>query len=300
MSQAERACASTPSCHPVDGGSARRMYVTLRVAAALLWVPHSLASLYVAATAATTSVFLYVLAFSLVAIALTYYLAAYKQCGDYLMISAWVFGIVSDSAWTVIAPNTKPIFQNVLSFSSYSSAAADAAAASASAAASSTHDYEIPRFLWIAVAILQGVVGGMLCKLKDIDEDRYYPAHSIGERLYVVVPFCTGQWLSFILQNGWRGIVVENLTIVLSLGMVGYCVISYKLLREHTSLARGDLIGFIAELLTTSFGVVFTALVLGSVFVTTLAIPFLKSLFSLNALVSSVGIVLELIVYELN
>ncbi|ORC84970.1 uncharacterized protein TM35_000391440 [Trypanosoma theileri] len=277
---------------------ARKMYLTLRVAALLLWVPHTLASLYVLVnmpgftTTNTTTSILHVLVFSLSVIAITYYVAVYKQCGDCLMIGSWVLGVFSDSIWNMAIVDTGNTFQEGLSTSSSSSSLSTIDVSGSTP----QNDFHL---LWIVVAMLHGAIGGLLCKLKDMDEDRYYPAHSIGERLYVVVPFCTGQWLSFVLKNGWRGIVVENLTILLSLGMVGYCVISYKLLQEHTSLMRGDLIGFLMELLTTSFGVVFAAVIFGSIFVTMLAIPFLKSLFSLNALVSSLGIVLEVIVYEL-
>ncbi|RNF10123.1 uncharacterized protein Tco025E_06842 [Trypanosoma conorhini] len=284
--------------------NARRMYLTLRAAAVLLWLPHSLASMYVAATApaATAASLPCVLAFSLASIAATYYVAVCTQCGEYLMITAWLFGVLREEAWAAMFPDTVAVPQSGQSaLASWAAAAAEGgvlARTGGGGVVGSGGAHGSPSLLWIAVAMLQGILGGILCKLKDIDEDRYYPTHAIGERLYVVVPFCTGQWLSFVLQNGWRGIVVENLTILLSLAMVGYCVIGCKLLRQHTSLRRGDLIGFVEELLTTSFGVVFAAMLLGSVFVTLLAIPFLKSLFSLNALVSSVGIVLEFIVYE--
>ncbi|EKF26325.1 hypothetical protein MOQ_009986 [Trypanosoma cruzi marinkellei] len=284
----------------------RRMYVTLRVAAVLLWVPHSLALMYVVATTNTTTAtssisrLFYVLTCSLFMIAVTYYVAVYKQCGEYLLIISWLFGVLSEEAWAFMFPDTVAFAQR--SRPTFLSppvvAGGGGTIVNAGGSGGGVGDHDSPRLLWIAVSMLQGIVGGILCKLKDIDEDRYYPTHAIGERLYVVVPFCTGQWLSFIIQNGWRGIIVENLTILLSLAMVGYCVIGYKLLQEHTSLKRGDLIGFVEELLTTSFGVVFAVMLFGSIFVTLLAIPFLKSLFSLNALVSSAGIILEYIVYE--
>lgn len=259
--------------------SAQRMYNTLRLSALLLWVPHTLASLYVLATmqSATVSTFIYVLIFNLVAISLTYYVAVYKCYGDFLMIISWVLGVLNEFAWVAVFPDD------------------DVAHVMRQQPLVGSSDL---RLLWIVVSMLHGAIGGILCKMKDIDEDRYYPTHTIGERLYVVVPFCTGQWLSFILQNGWRGIVIENLTILLSLSMVGYCVVGYKLLQQHIQWKKWDIIGIVEELFTTSFGVVFTVVVLSSIFVTLLAIPFLKSLFSLNVLVSSVGILLECVVYE--
>lgn len=206
---------------------------------------------------------------------------------------------------------------------------------------------------------------------------------SIGDRLYMVVPFCTGQWFAFILRHGWRGIVVENGTILLSLSMVGYTMLSFKYLRRQllrvsrrssramtlrrryrhrqqalavqardrsekggpttSSTTAGvanppsplcrevdededddaadmeydnggeevlevvedaaevtviDIIDLISKLFTTSFGVVVLVVLGLNIFVTSLAIPFLRALSQLNALVSGVGIVIELIMYE--
>lgn len=200
---------------------------------------------------------------------------------------------------------------------------------------------------------------------------------SIGDRLYMVVPFCTGQWFAFILHHGWRGIVVENGTILLSLSLVGYTMLSYKFLKRQVLRASGrvtrsvaargrsrrnqrrlqqqqqqaagapgaatvilssastpstegaplataasplsdetaeeettdffedvgevafiDVIDLISKLFTTSFGVVVLGVVGVNIFMTSLCIPFLKALFKLNALVSGVGIVIELIMYE--
>ena len=59
-----------------------------------------------------------------------------------------------------------------------------------------------------------------------------------------------------------------------------------------------DVIDLISKLFTTSFGVVVLGVVGLNIFMTSLCIPFLKALFKLNALVSGVGIVIELIMYE--
>nr|CAJ2465741.1 unnamed protein product [Leishmania braziliensis]CAJ2466328.1 unnamed protein product [Leishmania braziliensis] len=175
---------------------------------------------------------------------------------------------------------------------------------------------------------------------------------SLGDRLYMVVPFCTGQWFSFILQHGWRGIIVENGAILLSLSLVGYTMLSYKFLKRQVLRVSGrvtrsaaaarnrnrrnkrclqhrqgggavvscedaakdaggvefledvgevavvDVIDLISKLFTTSFGVVVLVVLGLNLFMTSLCIPFLKALFKLNALVSGVGIVIELIMYE--
>ncbi|KAG5487956.1 hypothetical protein LSCM1_08271 [Leishmania martiniquensis] len=176
---------------------------------------------------------------------------------------------------------------------------------------------------------------------------------SLGDRLYMVVPFCTGQWFSFIVHHGWRGIILENGTILLSLGLVGYTMLSYKFLKRQVLRVSGrvslsatarrlsrhdklrlreqqqqgdaaaassgdaagdpagaelledvgevaviDVIDLISKLFTTSFGVVVLVVLGLNLFMTSLCIPFLKALFQLNALVSGVGIVIELIMYE--
>lgn len=202
----------------------------------------------------------------------------------------------------------------------------------------------------------------------------------LGERIYTVVPFCTGQWFFFVTQHGWRGIVWGNSIIVLSLGMIGYTMLSYQLLKRQMRSALGrryhhsrrtlasrqragfakhpercsgvaaerdghgnhaasedaksgmygevsgarvgdyrasvypddcdvgliddegvaiDFIELLSKLFTTSFGVVVLVVVSINIFLTSLAIPFIKALFQLNALVSSVGIIIELIVYDI-
>lgn len=173
---------------------------------------------------------------------------------------------------------------------------------------------------------------------------------SLGDRLYMVVPFCTGQWFSFILHHGWRGIIVENGTILLSLSLVGYTMVSYKFLKRQVLRVSGrvtlsatarsrnrrhkrrlqqqdgaavvseedaaedgtgadfledvgevavlDVMDLISKLFTTSFGGVVLVVLGLNLFMTSLCIPFLKALFKLNALVSGVGIVIELIMYE--
>ncbi|CCW62873.1 unnamed protein product [Phytomonas sp. EM1] len=246
-----------------------------------------------------------------------------------------------------------------------------------------------PGWMWLVVSITTGFFSGILCKVKDVLDAKVsrgdhihrifeYPAHKavacghdsnddahesqllfqtrkkhvigLGERLYMLLPFFTGQWFGFILKNGWRGIVVQTGITVLTLGMVGYCMVSFKLLKQQL-LSRGiirrrrrthkverhphekikkqdtsshedfvsdergrhsvivaeeeyfvdslDIVEFISRLFTSSFGVVMLVLVFVNVFVTSLAIPFLKALSSLNALVNSVGIVVELIIYEM-
>ncbi|KAG8342336.1 hypothetical protein ERJ75_001402000 [Trypanosoma vivax] len=284
-----------------DARAAHCMHVTLHAAAASLWLPHFAAAMYAATDVAET---LRVLTFHFLAITLTYYVAVQKS-GDYLLIVSWVLGVMSSSTWGVPQSNQRVIFHHGTSSAGPPIAAIDAGSADKGIASSLPSSLLLlgtaesgPRLSWIVVSMLHGTIGGFLCKLKDLQEDRYYPTHTVGERLYVTVPFCTGQWFYFVLYNGWWGFVVENITVLLVLAIVGYAVLSYKLFSTNNMLVRGDVVGFFHMLFTTSFGVVFAVVVTGNVIVTMLVIPFLKSLFSLNALVSSLGIVMEVIVYE--
>jgi uncharacterized membrane protein YgcG len=396
-----------------------------------------------------------VLSFSVLAVAVTFYLAVYRyNGGEYLMAVAWALGTCSDYGW--LTSSAGPV---------------QTAHVPGNSAAPLLVSATPPSWLWLAVSLLTGFFSGILCKVKDIvdgkhDRDTHlFPlfdrshnsgaegrgklairqgsgpdsgfvddnsdigggggsvsgsasagsrrrqrlaltlsSHhlvSLGDRLYMVVPFCTGQWFSFILHHGWRGIVVENGTILLSLSLVGYAMLSYKFLKRQVLRASGrvtrsvaargrsrrnqrrlreqqeeqqekqygaaqgpsgedfstsstpsaegaarivskesssmdssntggtpkaaaalplsdedveeetadffedvgevafiDVIDLISKLFTTSFGVVVLCVVGLNIFMTSLCIPFLKALFKLNALVSGVGIVIELIMYE--
>lgn len=403
---------------------------TVNAPTAIAAAPHRYSSLYYRIFPADFDIAVFVplllrvIPFSVIAVAVTFYLAVYRyNGGEYLMAVAWALGTCSGYGWlTSSTGSVQPI------------------AASSGAARAFLVSSTPPSWLWLAVSLLTGLFSGILCKVKDIvdgkhDRDthlfpmfdrsqspagargkpssrqtasadeplaeetselgngssaagrrrrraalRPHSHHlvSLGDRLYMVVPFCTGQWFAFILHHGWRGIVVENGTILLSLGLVGYTMLSYKFLKRQvlrasgrvtrTVAARGrsrrnqrrleqqqrqqaaatpvqstddvsgastasaeggpspttvaplsdedaedevsdffedvgevafiDVIDLISKLFTTSFGVVVLGVVGMNIFMTSLCIPFLKALFKLNALVSGVGIVIELIMYE--
>mmetsp|Transcript_29894 Transcript_29894/g.34558 ORF Transcript_29894/g.34558 Transcript_29894/m.34558 type:complete len:252 (+) Transcript_29894:147-902(+) len=236
---------------------------TIRVTSVALWIPHVLVLLYIAAHLQDTHAMLMTSLYALVAIPVTYVVAVKFERGDCLMVLAWFIGLMSETRLFGFGPE-------ILT--------------------------DVPRWVWIAVATMHGVVGGILTKAKDMEEGRYFPGHTIAERLYVVVPFTIGQWCGFVLVNGWAGIVTVFSTIFLCLSTVGYGVVTWKLL-VYFNLS-GDIIGLVSRLFTTSFGVVFGSLMACSSFVIYLAIPFLSSLMRMNALVSSMGIVFEILLYE--
>ncbi|KPI84973.1 hypothetical protein ABL78_5964 [Leptomonas seymouri] len=396
--------------------------------------------------AAFMSLLLRVVPFSVLAVAITYFVVQRHNGGEYLMAVAWALGTCSDYGWlTSFTGSVQPAF------------------ASGGSARSLLISATPSSWLWLIVSLLTGLFSAILCKVKDVvdckhDRDTHLfrifdrsdsaasggrraltnargtsaesrtgesagtssrgrrggaavrhlqraihasnSRHlvSVGDRLYMVVPFCTGQWFAFILRHGWRGIVVENCTILLSLSLVGYTILSIKFLKQQVLRGSGrisqsvaergrgrrnqhrlqqrrqrqrisslcysgedmsvlstpsmrdarhaangerckddmssagvtpravgppppsdedmedevadffdevgevafiDVIDLISKLFTTSFGVVVLVVVGLNIFMTSLCIPFLKALFKLNALVSGVGIVIELIMYEI-
>lgn len=235
---------------------------TIKITSLALWVPHILVLLWISTHHGASSM-IATFIWGVLTIPVTYFTAVRLDRGDFLMVIAWAIGLLSETHCFGMDQST---FQDV------------------------------PRWVWIVVATLHGVIGGILTKAKDVEEGRYFAGHTIAERLYVVVPFTIGQWFGFVLTNGWSGVTAIFSTIFLCLSTVGYGVVTHKLIQYFN--LTGDIIGLVSRLFTTSFGVVFGSLALLGSFVFYLAIPFLKSLLSLNALVSSMGIVFEILLYE--
>ena len=262
----QRRAASTASASPIrtrgKQSDEKNLTSTIKVTSIALWIPHLLALLWIAVQNDTT-LLVGIAVLGAICVGATYFTAVHLERGDFLMVLAWAIGLFSETR----------------GFSGPYSHLAD-----------------IPRWTWIVVAIAHGIVGGVLSKAKDLEEGRYFEGHSIAERLYVVVPFTIGQWFGYVLANGWSGVVVVLSTIFLCLSTVGYGVFTYKILSYFGITA--DVIGFVSKLFTTSFGVVFGSVLLFVSFVVYLAVPFLSSLLSLNALVSSAGIVFEILLYQ--
>lgn len=326
-----------------------------------------------------------VLCFSAVAILLTYYLSVRKtNGGEYLMAVAWALGTFSGYGWlnssTGSVLPTPPAATTGLTPTSWMwlvvslfTGLFSGILCKVKDIVDGKHDRDTHLFpifdrtepvldqgeeepgsthgAGAAGAAGAGVVGGGVRRYRRIRVPTSHHLVSLGDRLYMIVPFCTGQWFAFILHHGWRGIIIENGTILLSLSLVGYTMLSYKFLKRQVLRVSGrvtrsatersrvrraeqrlrqqqaaaaaggaedstlgshvpddvedvaevavvDVIDLISKLFTTSFGVVVLVVLGLNLFMTSLCIPFLKALFKLNALVSGVGIVIELIMYE--
>ena len=87
-------------------------------------------------------------------------------------------------------------------------------------------------------------------------------------------------------------------SIFLCLATVGYGVVGYRI-ASYFGATEGDILHLVSKIFTTSFGAVFGGLIITVGFVIYLAIPFVEALLSMNAIVSSVGIVMELLLYDL-
>ena len=235
---------------------------TITITSSLLWVPQSLVLLYMALDQ-EYSTQVVTLLFLTVTIATTIILATRFEHGEWLMAFSCLVGIVSE----------------VYSLGSGLSS------------------FGVSRHVWVLAAAAHGLFGGILCKAKDVQDGKHFKHHTIAERLYMVIPFVIGQWTGLIFNNGWSAILSVFSTIFLCLSTVGYGVVAYRML-DHFGVLTGDLIGLVAKLFTTSFGVVFGVLFLFVSILVYLAIPFLDALLSLNALISSAGIVVEILVYD--
>jgi hypothetical protein len=228
-----------------------------------LWMPHTAALLYVAHHDGGASL-LSMLIWTACIVGATVLTATKCERGDWLMVLSYAIGVVSESRFFSLDPATY---------------------------------YSLPRWIWVMVSALHGLISGIMCKAKDMEEGRYYEGHTIAERLYLVLPFTLGEWTGFIITTGWSGVLLGMATIFLCLSTVGYGVFTYNIIRYFG--ISGDLIGLVSRLFTTSFGVVFSSMVLFGAFVFYLAIPFVQSLMYLNALVGAIGIIMEISLYEI-
>jgi hypothetical protein len=247
------------------GGSSRNWDRIIKFCSVLLWSPYAVAMLLIAFThqqEGLGSVLLSCLWIAAI-IGATYFTAA-QESGDWLMLVGASVGLLSEiSSFGVGGKNPTA---------------------------------EMPRWVWLAASCLNGIFSGLLCKAKDVQEERYFPGYAIAERLYVVVPFTLGQWVGFVFLNGWSGIITVFTTIMLCLATVGYGVFSFKIMRYFG--VTGDVVELVEKMFSSSFGVVFCSFVAFGAFVFYLAIPFMTTLMALNALISGVGIAMEFIIYD--
>jgi hypothetical protein len=250
---------------PNKGGAGGRNWERIiKLCSVLLWSPYAVAMLVIAFSHEHGIGSLLLSLLWMIAIIAATYLTAAQERGDWLMLVGASVGLLSE-------------------ISTFGISGKDPTA-------------EVPRWVWLAASCLNGVFSGVLCKAKDVQEERYFPGYAIAERLYVVVPFTLGQWLGFVLINGWSGILTVFTTIMLCLSTVGYGVFSFKIMKYFG--VSGDLLELVEKMFSSSFGVVFCSFVAFGAFVFYLAVPFLTTLMALNALISGVGIAMEFIIYD--
>eukprot|EP00758_Cryptobia_borreli_P012134 Tbor_TRINITY_DN571_c0_g1::TRINITY_DN571_c0_g1_i1::g.23344::m.23344 len=237
---------------------------TIIFSSIFVWMPYIIPQLYMALSSWDLQAFAILFVISILGVLLTVYVAT-KHQGDWLMIIAFIYGVLGE----LIAVTLKP--EQILS-----------------------------RNAGMVVSAIQGVFGGILVRAKDIKEGCYYDTqtHTFADRLHFVIPFTIGQWMGFIVMNGWGGILKAFSSIFFCLATVGYGVVGYRIML-YFGIFKGDIIALVAKLFTTSFGVVFFSLVFSVTFCFYLAVPFISNLLALNAVMSSVGIIVEIMMYEM-
>jgi hypothetical protein len=238
----------------------------IRISALLMWLPHVAALIYTGAQGAVSATYAPFLGLQLLAaVGATYYSAVHLS-GDYLMAISGLIGLLVEISGFGMGEDTSR--------------------------------YALPNNFWIAITAFHGLFAGILCKAKDIHDGRYYRGYSIAERLYVVFPFAIGLWFGYIVNHGWSGVWTVFISIFFCLTTVGYGVVAHRIMR-WVGVFDADLIELITRLFTSSFGAVLFTLA-GTLFaVVYLAVPFITALWSLNALISSVGIIVEVVVYDI-
>lgn len=229
----------------------------------LFWSPQLVGVAYTLLGADLTTVAV-ITVYMTVTFAATHYVATHYG-GDLLMVLMWLVGISSEVV---------------------------------NAGASADGQHTLPKKYWLLLFAIQGVFSGMLCKAKDVQDERFSPSYSVVERLYLVVPFTVGQWSAYVILNGLEGLVNVFFSIFISLATVGYGALVHRTLARR-NVYKIDPVELVTNVLTTSFGVVLSALVAFSLLVVYLAIPFVSVLMNLNAVRSSFGIVTELMFYDL-
>lgn len=238
----------------------------IRIASLLLWLPHVIPLLVTDFTFANSNHLGLLIKIGL-ATTVTSIVAA-KLPGDWLMVIAFVVGILTELAGYGMESAVKG-------------------------------DAGLDRRFWMVASAFHGLFAGILCKAKDIHDERYRPGYSIAERLYIVFPFTFGLWTGYVSVSGWSGVLVVFSSIFLCLATVGYGVVAQRLFRYYFAGQSIDLIDLITRMFTTSFGAVFSSLFIAIFLSVYLAIPFVSALLKLNALVSSIGIIVEIVVYDL-
>ncbi len=244
--------------------SSPQLSTAVRSMSILLWVPQLLGLCYTLLGSSTQTIVVTIV--YMTAIMAATVIVAARYSGDLLMVLMWLAGLSSELLNLGIPEDLQ---------------------------------WALSRTVWIALFLVYGLISGMLCKAKDIQDERFQEGYSVVERLYLVVPFTVGQWTSYVLLNGWSGVFNVFCSIFLSLTTVGYGALLHRVLARH-GVYRYDPIEFVSKIFTTSFGMVLTTVAGSVILVIYLAVPFLTVMMSLNAVMSSFGIIGELVMYDLS
>jgi len=234
----------------------------------LLWVPHTISVLYAAyqdnAFDATSAV---VTAMWVVGVtALTHITAVHVEQGDWLMLLAFVVGVMSEVSNFGLSGDVHEAEQG------------------------------LSPWAWVVSSLAYGAIAGALCKAKDIQEGRYFQGYAIAERLYLAVPFTLGQYAGYVAVNGWAGLAKVFMSVILCLSTIGYGAFALQMCQYFG--INSDIVGLFDKLVSTSFGVVMSSTIAFGAFTFYLAGPFLNTMLSLNMISSGVGIVAEFAVYD--
>lgn len=161
------------------------------------------------------------------------------------------------------------------------------------------------------------------------------PSRTLTLHMSLIIPFCTGQWFSLMLRYGWRGFLIQNIVMTVTLGFIGYTMICFQLLRKHLkhstceisdygtivlrhrTLPDGSIVAeedhiivemldvkvdymhFFYRLISTKMGLVIMGMIGFHLYFTSWMVTMIQTLYTLNALVSGAGILVELLIYEM-
>ena len=238
---------------------------TIQIVSAILWVPYFVPVLYTVSQSTFTTQ-LTVGAFSL-AVVLCTWLTAKFSSGDVLMVACALIGFFSEM---LVIGEPGEGHESV----------------------------KVSKNIWFISSAVHGLFAGILCKAKDIQDERFYETYTVTERLYLVIPYTVGIWTAYVWMKGIAGFVAVFKSIFFALSLCGYGVLGHRVL-QWSGVYGMDLIGLVNHLFTTSFGVVFSSLAGVALVAIYLAAPFVSSLLQLNAVVSALGILIEIVIYDL-
>eukprot|EP00760_Papus_ankaliazontas_P035774 PhM_4_TR8016/c0_g2_i1/m.68395 len=154
------------------------------------------------------------------------------------------------------------------------------------------------RMVWLVASLATGVISALFCKTKDVYDGRYRRSYFATERLYVSLPAVLGECTAHLLACGWRGFTDVFAVTFLMLATVGMCLLIYRVLAQY-GVFTTDLVGAIIKLFTSSFALVLFVVCVTLIAANLVVIPLLNKLFEMNTLLSSFGVAMEVLFYDI-